>query len=674
MQDAGDHFKVIERAVLAGGDKGDAAWRTESWARCLHEYKLDPSRPNFIDLSPQELKVENDIFDNDIALAGKELEATLSMIEGGGYSAHIANSNGVIISERRSRDSTFYCSSDRVGAVWSERVGGTNGIGTALAMLAPAAVYLADHLYADLTGQACAAAPFFGPDGQVLGIINLSTQNPGLPQLAHRVVAGVAQITAHRLENRYFRDTFRKNFILTIAGDQATPAMVAFDADYRIVGATRAARALLRLDDSTVGSRSLWGVFEKSRGNPTLDALCETVRELRPLGSGEALGITFQRPTSMATVSGKNLSVQRVPLKQARRIATLAECAGNDPQMKRNLEILRKVFGCGLHLLLLGETGVGKDTLSRALHQESERGAGPFVAFNCSAVPESLIDSELFGYSSGAFTGANKDGNAGRIVEADKGTLFLDEIGDMPLALQTRLLRFLETQEVMPLGSGKARMVDVQIIAATHQNLAEKVSKGTFRQDLFYRLAGTIITVPPLRERTDLDFIIETILEQVSEGKPLLMSVTARAALLEHDWPGNIRELRNVLTRAARLAEGGRIELGDLMISAASTPMAPPPIEADPQNGQGALRYGDDRQWGVTGPCEPASNKRTLARDPAKPLTAHKLAALRAEREEMARVIEREGDVMSWANALGMSRATFYRKVKQHQLSLNAPN
>ncbi|RUX21534.1 sigma-54-dependent Fis family transcriptional regulator, partial [Mesorhizobium sp. M7A.F.Ca.US.011.01.1.1] len=505
MLDTDAHFRVIERAVLASNDKTDPSWRTKSWARCLQDYKLDPSRPNFIDLSSRELKSANEVFDNDIKLAGTELEATLSMIEGGGYSAHIANREGVIIAERRSKDSSFYCGSDRVGAVWSEEVGGTNGIGTALRTFAPAAVYLNDHFYADLTGQACASAPFFGPDGEVLGVINLSTQNPGLPPLAHRVVFGVAQIAAERLETRYFREHFRKHFIVTLAGDTKTPGMLAFDTDYKIVGASKAARALLRLDDSAIGSRSLWGVFEKSRDASSLEMLCENARGLRPLGNGRMFDVFIQRPTSGVGGLTTRSSAAKIASKPVRQATTLAECAGHDPQMKRNLDILKKVFSCGLHVLLLGETGVGKDTLTRALHLESDRASGPFVAFNCSAVPESLIDSELFGYSGGAFTGANKDGSPGRIVEADKGTLFLDEIGDMPLQLQTRLLRFLETQEVTPLGSGKTRTVDVQIVAATHQNLAEKVAAGTFRQDLFYRLAGTIITIPPLRERCDLE-------------------------------------------------------------------------------------------------------------------------------------------------------------------------
>ncbi|MQW88221.1 sigma-54-dependent Fis family transcriptional regulator [Sinorhizobium saheli] len=653
MLEINDHFRVIERAVLSGSEKTN--WRTESWARCLQDYKLDPSRANLVELTQQEIREQTDAFDNDIALAAGELESTLGMIEGGGYSAHLANRNGVIIAERKSRDSAFYLSSDRVGMVWTEEVGGTNGIGTSLKQLTPTAVYLTDHFFADLTGGACAAAPFFGPDGTVLGIVNLSTRNPGLPQLAHRVVFGVAQITAERLETSYFTNHFRRFYTLVISLEQKSPAIIAVDSDFKIVGATRHARAAFRLDDA-IGTRSLWGVFEKIRGNPTIEYLCENLRELRPLGSGQLLGVSLKRPLTLGALANPKIApgAKSAPAKPARKITTLAECAGEDPQMKRNLSILKKVFGSGLHVLLLGETGVGKDTLTRALHYESERATGPFVAFNCSAVPESLIDSELFGYSGGAFTGANKEGNLGRIVEADKGTLFLDEIGDMPLQLQTRLLRFLETQEVMPLGSGKVRTVDVQVVAATHQNLHEKVAAGSFRQDLFYRLAGTIITIPSLRERSDLDYIIRTLLDQLAEDEPVRLSEAARKALLGHSWPGNIRELRNVLTRAAKLADGGVINVDDLMLVQVKTKAGPLPAlhEIRPKV-----------------PETPQANPQPQP-IPAMPGRA-KVVASQAERSAIIAAIEASGGgALACAAALGVSRATLYRKLKQYDLSL----
>src|SRR5262249_28058500 len=163
------------------------------------------------------------------------------------------------------------------------------------------------------------------------------------------------------------------------------------------------------------------------------------------------------------------------------------ECAGSDPQMCENVVLLRRVIDASLAILLVGETGTGKDAVARGLHVESARAARPFVAINCAAMPESLIDSELFGYSKGAYTGALPEGSAGRIVEADGGTLCLDENGDMPLPLQTRLLRCLENGEVLPLGGGRSRRVDVQVIAATNRNLELALASGNFRSDLYHR-------------------------------------------------------------------------------------------------------------------------------------------------------------------------------------------
>lgn len=649
MLDVDDHYRLIERAVLEGADKSASSWRTESWARCLNDFKLDPSRPQLVDLTSRELRVEFESFDEDVALATKELEATLSMIEGGGYSAHLANRNGVIISERRSKDSAFYCSTDRVGAVWTEEVGGTNGIGMALSRLSSTAVYLSDHFYAELTGQACAAAPFFGPNGDVLGVVNLSTCNPGLPQLAHRVVFGVAQATADRLETAYFRTCFKRNYTLMVRTEERTPAIFAIDSDFRIVGATRTARSLFKLQDSAIGSRTIWAIFEKIRGNPPVDTLCDSLKELRQLGISNVVEVVLKRPLSITPVGSiKPSAVRSSTANIGKRITTLSECCGDDSQMKRNVAVLKKVFGSGLHILLLGETGVGKDTLTRALHYESERAVGPFVAFNCSAVPETLIDSELFGYSSGAFTGASKDGNSGRIVEADKGTLFLDEIGDMPLQLQTRLLRFLETQEVTPLGSGKMRTVDVQIVAATHQDLQAKVKAGTFRQDLYYRLAGAVVVLPSLREREDLETIIANVMLHIADGDDLSISAEAMWLLTQHEWTGNIRELRNVLTRAVKLAEGKTVKPDDLMLSP-SVKIASPSIEE--------LKV-----------SERVATRRNVA---AIALPSKKEAINLAEREAILSAIEtHNGDAIACIDALGISRATFYRKLKQYGLSL----
>lgn len=642
LHDLDDHFRLIENAVLSGADKPDALWRVASWRRCLKDFKLSPTALDLVCLTTRELREETDLYTEDIKIAGLELEQTLSMIEGGGYSAHVANRNGIIIAERRSRDASYYCSVDRIGAVWSEEIGGTNGIGTTLKERRPTSVYLADHFYADLTGQACASAPFFDPYGNLLGIINLSTRNPGVPQLAHRVVFGVAQTAADRLETAYFRAAFRNFYTVTLNVLENTPAIFAVDRDFRIIGANHRARNYFRIDDTTVGVSSLWTLFEKVRGLQSLEQACETPKDLRILGKSTTVAAVFRRPDNAPPALSPLSSRTRPSSAQTKKqVIGLSDCAGNDAQMQRNVSVLKKVIGTGLNLLLLGETGVGKDTLARAIHTESNRSSEPFVAFNCAAVPEALIDSELFGYSPGAFTGANKEGNPGRIVDADRGTLFLDEIGDMPLPLQTRFLRFLETQEVVPLGSGKKRQVDVQVIAATHQDLQTKVSCGQFRQDLFYRLAGTVIFVPPLRERSDLAQIINNLIRMVSDGSPPPISDEAMELLLNHNWPGNVRELRNVLTRAARLSDGA-IQPDDLMLHIRNEPS----IELTSP--------------GVSLPT----------RHRAMSTTSSKAASENAIRDGIQNCIARHGtDIIACSSELGVSRATLYRKMKQFGLS-----
>jgi transcriptional regulator of acetoin/glycerol metabolism len=208
--------------------------------------------------------------------------------------------------------------------------------------------------------------------------------------------------------------------------------------------------------------------------------------------------------------------------------------------------------------LITGETGSGKEYFAKAVHAASERRGRPFVAVNCAAIPEHLIESELFGHLPGSFSGASPKGKRGLIAEADGGTLFLDEIGDMPLALQARLLRVLSEREVLPVGATKPLPVNIRVIAATHAPLEQLVLAGRFRDDLYYRLKGAHIELPPLRERSDLGAMITRLLG----GRSLTPAALQR--LMGHPWPGNLRELRNVLDYAASICAEGAIDLDDL--------------------------------------------------------------------------------------------------------------
>ena len=321
---------------------------------------------------------------------------------------------------------------------------------------------------------------------------------------------------------------------------------------------------------------------------------------------------------------------------------TLEDLAGEDPRMLRNVRCAYRIADTDIPVLIQGPTGSGKEAFARAMHLVSRRAARPFVAVNCAAIPETLIESELFGYRPGAFTGARREGLRGRIAQSSGGTLFLDEIGDMPLALQSRLLRVLEEHQIVPLGSDSACAVELHVLAASHRDLREMIARGTFREDLYYRLNGLTLELPALAERADKERVIQLTL--AAETRLHGATRTEREALeclLDYSWPGNVRELRNVIRTALAICDGGVIRLGDLpgQISAARRGAAV--VSVVP---------------GAVGRLSPQGRKELL---------------LTAERAMLLRVIDVNGGNMSRAAAdLGVSRNTLYRKMKRHGIAL----
>jgi transcriptional regulator of acetoin/glycerol metabolism len=310
---------------------------------------------------------------------------------------------------------------------------------------------------------------------------------------------------------------------------------------------------------------------------------------------------------------------------------TLESLAGDDPLMARNVRSARRIADSNVSVLIQGPTGSGKEVFAHAIHLASRRALKPFVAINCAAIPETLIESELLGYKSGAFTGARKEGMRGKILQSSGGTLFLDEIGDMPLPLQTRLLRVLEEQEVVPLGSETALKVSLHVIAASHRNLREMIARSLFREDLYYRLNGITLELPALRERADKERVIHQALSaETAGGRPAAIEPEALKQLLAYSWPGNIRELRNVVRTALAISDGGVLRHIDLPREIREAPGAAPPVAGSSVN----------------------------------PLQA-------AERAALLRVIEEHGWNMTRVAAkLGMSRNTLYRRLKRHAIPL----
>lgn len=240
---------------------------------------------------------------------------------------------------------------------------------------------------------------------------------------------------------------------------------------------------------------------------------------------------------------------------------------GNSNQIQQLLSLLEQVIPTKSNVLILGESGTGKGLIAELIHYNSPRKDKPFISINCSAIPETLLESELFGYKKGAFTGAVSD-KKGLITMADGGTLFLDEIGDMPLSLQAKLLKVIETGEILPLGDTVKRLVDVRLIAATNTDLEKRVKEGKFREDLYYRLSVIEIKIPPLRERKeDIPVLVNNFIKTFSEEnkKPIKgIDNEAMTLLLQYPWPGNVRELKNVIERAVVLARGEYITVNEL--------------------------------------------------------------------------------------------------------------
>jgi transcriptional regulator with PAS, ATPase and Fis domain len=322
-------------------------------------------------------------------------------------------------------------------------------------------------------------------------------------------------------------------------------------------------------------------------------------------------------------------AAKTVPPAKRTSAANLDLLNSGDAKIERAIAQIKQVLSRDIPILIQGETGVGKELFARAIHEASAQAQAPWVAVNCAALPEGLIEAELFGYEEGAFTGAKRKGSPGKIEQADGGTLFLDEIGDMPLSLQARLLRVLQERTVTPLGSSKSIPVNFSLISATNLKLKDKVESGEFRSDLYYRLNGLSVALPPLRQRGDLAALIKIIL-QIEHADHVKITPAVMTIFEQHPWPGNIRQLHNVLRTALALADGepiSELHLTQDFIDEMSTAK------------QAQIQ-----------PATPNSNIQNLDEITSKAI--------------MKAMQDHAGNVSAAARQLSISRNTLYRKLK----------
>ena len=490
-------------------------------------------------------------------------------------------------------DADFLGKAERValqaGACWHESQRGTNAIGTALAEACGIEIHGPEHYLERNDFLTCAASPILSATGELLGILDIS----GDQRSHHPHTLGLVNTAARMIENRLFATTCRHSTCLHLhpqAHGIGTLAegVVSLSEDGWIMGANRQALALLGLRPQDIGATPITRVLDTRIESLLARAASQHDSPLVLHRKDGTVLHALVRAQPGQRVSVRAIGTARRPAGPAAAPEqdALAQLDTGDAAWRAVADKARRVCGKPIALLLHGESGVGKELFARAVHDSSPRRHRPFVAINCAALPEHLIESELFGYSPGAFTGARKEGSLGRLREADGGTLFLDEIGDMPLALQTRLLRVLQERQVTPLGGGAPVTVDFALICATHQPLREAAEAGRFRADLYYRLNGLTLILPPLRERTDFEALTRKLLRELGGEPPLDITPDLLSALAAYPWPGNLRQYASVLRTAIALLDPGETtvdwpHLPDDMLAllrpaAASQVVAPP--------------------------------------------------------------------------------------------------
>jgi transcriptional regulator of acetoin/glycerol metabolism len=547
----------------------------DSWKRCVNDHGLDPNsehRPHFVD--KQLLHDVKARLSSLLNIARVEMASLYQQVAGSGHSILLTDNTGMII--HYVGDPDFDDEAARrgltEGALWAEKYQGTNGMGTCLAEGQPVIVHQDEHFFSSNLSLTCTAAPIFDPNNKIIAVLDASSESTNAQQHTMALVKMSAKIISNRILLCMFKNHFimrfhsRPEFVNTLG-----EGLIAFQKDGTVLAANPS--ALFQLNFKTceeLRTRKIDELFDSP-----LQALLHHSGSLHavPIHASRHSKRFFaivQHPESETHDNpGSTLAEKCLDSSEIAAFTSNAQdpLEFGDPHMAQNIRIARRVLDRDIPILLNGESGTGKGVFAKAMHFASERSDKPFVAINCASIPESLIESELFGYKAGAFTGASRHGSPGKIVQANGGTLFLDEIGDMPLSLQARLLRVLEEKEVVPLGGHTPVSVDLRVISATHRNLPDMVSAGSFREDLYYRLQGVKVTLPPLRERADRYNLIRHLIEIEgrSDGRSLQVSEEVTERLCHYYWPGNIRQIRNVLRTMIALAESDRITVDDLV-------------------------------------------------------------------------------------------------------------
>jgi sigma-54 dependent transcriptional regulator, acetoin dehydrogenase operon transcriptional activator AcoR len=589
-----------------------------------------------------------------IELCKPFMDNLYNLVRGSGFTVALFDSDGILLHIIGDNDilNDLTIGNFVAGSCWREEIMGTNGVGTILHIGKPLQIFACEHFAKLAHPYTCSGAPICSPEGDIVGVIDMTGfYHSSNSHTLGMVMAAATAIGNLLVVNQAFKqcqvsENLQKTVVASI-----TEALIAVDNDGIITLVNQNAEQMFKQPSGTMLGKDYSDVF--GTGNAHLTSLIDNNRTL----TDREVRITFNdnMASDYTLTCNPILSPQKrmtgkiiafTAIKRTRQLVTsmmgakaklgFEDIIGKNPAFLQNVELAKIAASSDSNVLLLGESGTGKDIIAQSIHNKSNRRKGPYLAINCASIPRDLIASELFGYDEGAFTGSKRGGNPGKFELAEGGSIFLDEIGEMPLELQSTLLRIIEEKTILRIGAKKIRNVDVRIIAATNINLHENLERKTFREDLFYRLNIFSIKLVPLRDRLDdipllVDHFVKNLASKIGKNinkvHPNFIHV-----LEQYSWPGNIRELQNYIERAINITSRDELTV-DLL---------PPELTRN------IVEYqSNNDKTGLLGDHPAETNLETI------------------EKNLIMNMIQANYSRKEIAQKLGYSRSTLYRKIRQ---------
>lgn len=599
-------------------DRLDVAWRKfiahrpfdysfvrpeilESW-QISRYYKVEPYNLEHQRLSAKEMELLHEQHRDLLTIAIGEVDKLYSFIAGSNVFIILTDREGVVLysigDEKNLLQSGPHTRLTK-GSTWEVGEAGTNSIALCLAQKRPIQVYGNEHYKNHYKTHTCSGAPIRGPHDDIVGTINISGFANEITSHTLGMITNTASTIEHalKLQAAAVELARLRDVAYTPGGLQPSQqtGVILLDSNNHIMHINEKAVKLLQLQNALPLGEHIFNVIKIEMNHTQKripfvefkDSVFDINSKIHVLGNNvhhnallsiyyikDAKEVHFATILTLADIPQKTTPKAAQKVRGTKEFAsryTFDDIVGSSHAISKAIVEAKAAARLSSNVLLLGESGTGKEIFAHAIHCASDRRQGPFVPINCGAIPRSLVESELFGYEKGAFTGSGKEGAAGKFEMASGGTIFLDEIGEMPLEVQVALLRVLETRQIMRVGGTKSINLDVRVIAATNKDLYHEVLHRRFREDLYYRLGVFLISIPPLSSRAD-DIIELThyfLKKHAPAGKNIVIQDAAYRALMEHSWPGNVRELSNVIERALMVSVNDTIQTKDILLQCA---------------------------------------------------------------------------------------------------------